>query len=192
MQIKKNKLTIRTLENGDRLLLAKWLSDPEVLKFYGGRDSPFDPCKVQEVFYQKRDRVSHWIAVYENVAIGHIQYYSLNEKERAEYGCSEEEMIYGIDQFIGETEYWNRGTGTLMITLMIDFLISEKEVATIVLDPQIENKRAIRCYEKCGFTIVKELPSHEWHEGKYRDAYLMEINKNHFPKDRNGHLSWLR
>lgn len=46
-------LTVRTLEEKDDILLAKWLSDPSVLEFYEGRDNPFDLNKVREVFMIK-------------------------------------------------------------------------------------------------------------------------------------------
>lgn len=42
------------IQNGDQRHLAKWLSDPAVLEFYEGRDSPFDVNKVQQVFYDEQ------------------------------------------------------------------------------------------------------------------------------------------
>ena len=44
----------------------------------------------------------------------------------------------------------------------------------MILDPHQDNVRAIKCYQKAGFRIIKSLPEHELHEGKMRDCYLME------------------
>jgi aminoglycoside 6'-N-acetyltransferase len=46
------------------------------------------------------------------------------------------------------------------------------------MDPQLRNKRALRCYEKCGFTPVKILPQHEQHEGIMEDCHLIEKRKD--------------
>ncbi|WP_019911591.1 GNAT family N-acetyltransferase [Paenibacillus sp. HW567] len=46
----------------------------------------------------------------------------------------------------------------------------------IVMDPQSWNRRALRVYEKNGFVRKKLLPEHEWHEGQYRDCWLIEYN----------------
>lgn len=80
-----------------------------------------------------------------------------------------------MDQFIGETDYWNKGIGTLLIHTMVNYLATQKSAARIIMDPQASNKRAIRCYEKCGFEKVKLLPKHEFHEGEFRDCWLIEL-----------------
>lgn len=91
------------------------------------------------------------------------------------YG-NKKEIVYGMDQFIGEVIYWNRGIGTLLITKMIEH-IHKLGVKIIVMDPQAWNHRALRCYEKCGFVKKKYLPKHEWHEGALRDCWLIEYTK---------------
>ncbi|MFC4664262.1 MULTISPECIES: GNAT family N-acetyltransferase [Oceanobacillus] len=82
-----------------------------------------------------------------------------------------------MDQFIGETQYWDRGIGSLLIKSMVAYLINKKRINKVVMDPQAWNKRAIRCYEKSGFKKIKLLPCHELHEGEYRDCWLMEYRE---------------
>jgi aminoglycoside 6'-N-acetyltransferase len=83
-------------------------------------------------------------------------------------------LIYGIDQFIGEPQYWNKGIGTRLVTGMVQYLLEEKGATIVIMDPQVRNTRAIQCYEKCGFEKVKFLPEHELHEGVMRDCWLLE------------------
>lgn len=170
----KQKPQVRSLKCTDIALLVKWLSDPEVLIFYEGRDNPFDKNKIREVFFDPSDAAQKCIFSYINKPIGYVQYYELEKDEKKEFGYESKQQIYGMDQFIGETDYWNKGIGTLLVQTMIQFLKKEKEAEAIVMDPQAWNVRAIRCYEKCGFQKVKILPKHEWHEGSYRDCWLME------------------
>ncbi|MFF2092404.1 GNAT family N-acetyltransferase [Paenibacillus sp. NPDC058174] len=173
MLFQNGKLLVRKLELKDNYLLAKWLSDPIVLEYYEGRDNPFDLEKVNKKFYQ-RDEIG-CIVVFENVEIGYIQYYQLDKESKELYGYAEvPDIIYGMDQFIGKTEYWNRGIGTLLVKSMVEFLVKQKQADRVVMDPQTRNERALRCYEKCGFEKVKLLPQNELHEGEYRDCWLIE------------------
>ncbi|WP_096186525.1 GNAT family N-acetyltransferase [Evansella halocellulosilytica] len=174
MLFQNGHLSVRTLKREDNQLLAKWLSDQKVLKYYEGRDNPFDLEKVNETFYYRNDDVTGCLVKYNREPIGYIQYYSLDKETRKTYGYDETGTIYGIDQFIGEVDYWNKGIGQLLVTSMVDYLVNVHQAEKVVMDPQTWNERAIRCYEKCGFEKVKMLPEHEYHEGKYRDCWLLE------------------
>lgn len=178
MIIQNEKLIVRNLEAEDKYLLVKWLSNPEVLQYYEGRDNPFDLEKVEKDFYSITDREVRCIIQYENVDIGYIQFYQLDEDSRILYGYGESiEVIYGMDQFIGEVNYWNKGIGTQLINLMVNFLVEQKKADKIAMDPQTWNVRAISCYEKCGFRKVKLLAKNELHEGEYRDCWVIEYSK---------------
>jgi aminoglycoside 6'-N-acetyltransferase len=169
----KSSLIVRRLEEKDKQSLAKWLSTPEILEFYEGRDNSFDVEKVERVFYSPDDDEVKCIIEYEGKSIGYIQYYELDEETKKEYGY-ESGRIFGTDQFIGEVDYWNRGIGTLLVSSMIEFLFDVMEADKVVMDPQVRNERAIKCYEKCDFNKVKLLPKHELHEGELRDCWLIE------------------
>jgi RimJ/RimL family protein N-acetyltransferase/ubiquinone/menaquinone biosynthesis C-methylase UbiE len=171
-------LTIRELEPRDKNLLVSWLNDPLVLTYYGGRDRPHDGDLVDEHFYMEEDSAVRCLIEYENRPIGYIQFYEIEEEERLAYGYSEStDKIYGTDQFIGETAYWDQGIGKLLVTSMLDYLMSVQKADRVVMDPQQWNIRAIKCYERCGFTKVKELPAREMHEGELRDCWLMEYSR---------------
>lgn len=174
MYFKREKLSVRSLERSDGALLAKWLSNPQVLQYYEGRDRPFDMDKVMKVFFNEKTDVNRCIIEFEGLEIGYIQYYSLDEETKKLYDYPSDLNIYGIDQFIGEVNYWNRGIGQLLIRSIVEFLIVYEQANKIVMDPQIWNERALRCYGKCGFRKVKLLPKHELHEGQYRDCWLIE------------------
>ncbi|WP_285889538.1 GNAT family N-acetyltransferase [Paenibacillus glycanilyticus] len=90
------------------------------------------------------------------------------EPEDAEKGT-----LYGMDQFIGEPGYWNKGIGSELMKETVRYLTMERGAVKIAMDPQAWNARALRVYEKNGFKKVKLLEKHEWHEGEYRDCWLM-------------------
>ncbi|MBM7693917.1 aminoglycoside 6'-N-acetyltransferase [Peribacillus deserti] len=168
------KITVRTLQLKDKNMLVKWLSDLSVLKYYEGRDNPFDLNKVSQKFYGRSIEHTGCIVEYNKKEIGYIQFYPLSIDAKNQFGYQEHEIIFGMDQFIGETDYWNKGIGRLLVQSMANFLIKHKNACRIVMDPQTWNARAIKCYEKAGFKKVKLLPKNELHEGEYRDCWLIE------------------
>jgi aminoglycoside 6'-N-acetyltransferase len=180
MIIQKDNLTIRKMLDcrEDYELMAKWLSDKRVLKYYGGRNNPFDLEKIIEKYSPRvlgKDKVIPCIVEFDKKPIGYIQYYELNENDKNEYELSTIERTYGIDLFIGETRYWNQGIGSLLIKAILEYLFQKERAEKVVVDPATKNQRAIRCNEKCGFRKVKLLPKHELNEGIYIDCWLMEI-----------------
>ncbi|TYR80498.1 acetyltransferase [Priestia megaterium] len=177
MIISNEKLIIRELTESDKELLVKWLSNPLVLQYYEGRDNPHDINMINEHFYQYEDDVTRCMIEFEHTAIGYIQFYLVDSQEKKAYGYEVLENIYGMDQFIGETDYWNKGIGTDLVKLMIDYLTHKKHAEKIVMNPQAWNQRAISCYERCGFKKVKYLPKHEYHEEELRDCWLIEYSR---------------
>jgi len=175
MIVKNGQLYVRELIKQDKFLLAKWLSDPDVLQYYEGRDRPLDLAQVEEDFFGEADDETRCLILYDEKPIGYVQFYPVEDEERRIYGYSNpSEILYGMDQFIGEPEYWNKGIGTQLVEMLVAYLLTQKNADRIVMDPQTWNERAIRCYEKSGFKKVKLLPKREWHEGEYRDCWLIE------------------
>ncbi|MCJ8010520.1 acetyltransferase [Paenibacillus sp. KQZ6P-2] len=174
--LRQGDLAVRSLSVEDASLLLKWLSDPRVLEFYEGRDRPLDLEKVQEHFYREDSDSVRNIILYRDEPIGYIQFYEVDAEERELYGYGEsQERIFGMDQFIGEPGCWNQGIGTQLIQAMTAYLFGSLQADRIVMDPQTWNSRAIHVYEKCGFVKKKLLPKREWHEGAYRDCWLIEL-----------------
>lgn len=54
-----------------------------------------------------------------------------------------------------DPEYINKGYGTTSLKAIIDYYFENMNMRALYLDVTKHNKRAIRCYEKCGFEIVK-------------------------------------
>jgi aminoglycoside 6'-N-acetyltransferase len=81
-----------------------------------------------------------------------------------------------IDIFVGE-DHTRRGVGTEAVRRTVRMLIEERGHHRITIDPASDNRAAIRCYEKAGFTAVGTLTRayHEPRSGSWRDELLMEL-----------------
>lgn len=78
-------------------------------------------------------------------------------------------VLYNYDNYMGELgvrigdkNYWNRGYGTDATLLLVQYGFEVMGLQLIWLKVLPENIRAIRCYEKCGFTKVGKLALDEY------------------------------
>ena len=71
-------------------------------------------------------------------------------------------------------EYSHRGIGTRLLEMMIDFA-RESGAEIIYLECHVDNTRAVSLYEKFGFIISGRMKKYFKIDGKYHDAYLMEL-----------------
>ena len=176
MEIIFENFKIRELIEKDFSFMLSWLTDKRVLEFYGGRDLhyTFDALKkhYEELFEDDGFRV---ILEYNDLPIGYGQIYKVVGELYDDYCYPKNcDIVYAMDQFIGEPEYWNKGIGTKYIKQICEFLKQNKKANVVIMDPHKDNSRAIRAYQKCGFQIIGELPQHELFEGKKVDCWLME------------------
>ncbi len=171
------EFALRRMEDAldDYARVSRWLTDERVLEFYEGRDSPFPLEKVKEKYAPRvlsQEGVTPCIMEYECRPIGYLQFYPADAEE---YQFEGRGKVYALDLFIGEPQDWDRGLGTQFIRLLLCYLFEQIGVDWVLTDPHVDNLRAIRVYEKCGFRKVKILPKHEHHEGKDVDCWLMAV-----------------
>lgn len=173
--IENNQIRIRDFTRDDLPLMLKWLTDDRVLEFYEGRDVLFNMETLAEHFLEEIPDGFRMIIEYNGQAVGYGQAYQLSGEMFEEYNYHNDgRVVFAMDQFIGEPDYWNRGIGSEFLRMMASYLKTARGAACILLDPHQNNHRAIRAYEKAGFRIIKPLPEHELFEGKKEDCWLME------------------
>lgn len=80
----------------------------------------------------------------------------------------------GIGILIGEKAYWNKGYGTDAMKTALRYCFEILKLNKVTLTVDVENKRGIRCYGKCGFIKVGFLKDDAVRHNRLRDSYLME------------------
>jgi hypothetical protein len=51
---------------------------------------------------------------------------------------------------------WDKGYGTEVVNALVNYVLEQfPEVHTVVAKTPVINERAIKCYSKCGFTLMK-------------------------------------
>lgn len=191
-------ISIRKMEDNimDYSIMAKWLSTNELLDYYEGRSNSFDLEKVIKKFAPRtkgEEAVVPCIIEVNNKAIGYVQYYCIEPDEyRVEDGINlkKYKFPFGFDLFIGETDNWNRGIGAMVVRSLISYLFDNENADIIFIEPQTWNKRAIRCYEKSGFTQMVVIKNREIHDGEYKDSLIMSISFEYW-KTSKKHVPYL-
>ena len=82
MIYKSGKITVRSITEADQQLLADWLSNPEVLQYYEGRDRPHDLEMVREHFYLEDDE-TRCIVVITSYSIHYTKLYDIPRRREA-------------------------------------------------------------------------------------------------------------
>ena len=163
-------------DEGDYRQFSQWLTDERVLEWYEGRDQPYPLERVIAKFSPRvlrREAVMPCFILLAGRPVGYLQYYPVTDA--AGYELESAEDTWAFDLFVGEPELWSAGVGSTALRLAVRYVFEEHGAKHCVIDPRVDNPRAIRAYEKLGFTKVKVLVGHEEHEGAMRDCWLMEL-----------------
>ena len=70
-----------------------------------------------------KDEILRVIIEYQDKPIGYGQIYKMYDELYDDYHYPKsKEIVYGMDQFIGEPKYWSCGIGTKYTKMIFDFL----------------------------------------------------------------------
>ncbi len=160
-------ITFQPLTKKHLKLLITWFDKSHVKEWWS---DALAPEQIKEKYGTRiGDKIVQPFIVYlREIPIGFIQYYYA-DKVGDDWWPDATPGIVGIDQFIGDENYINKGYGTQLIGQFVKKLFNDSAITKIITDVDPKNQRAIRCYQKVGFKIVKEIDTPEG------CAILMEI-----------------
>jgi ribosomal-protein-alanine N-acetyltransferase len=149
-------------------------TDRELVRMYGG-DSRILKERTLDMAQAYIDRIKsnklNWCIEHDGRCIGEVRLTVNKEDNRARYAIG-----------IFDTKYWNKGIGTEVTRVILRFGFKEIGLHRIDLKVLEYNTRAIRCYEKCGFTVEGREREGALVEGKYETDVMMSILENEYIK----------
>lgn len=151
------EFTFRPLALTDIPLMHTWFNTPHVQQFYSLRHWTEDEVINKLTPYITGEKpVYGFIIIFSNRAVGYIQYYHLNQFPFPGQDLADPiiQRSAGIDFFIGNAIYINKGMGHKILKQMLDKIIWPQFDYCLV-DPDIRNKVAIQCNNKVGFKEYK-------------------------------------
>jgi RimJ/RimL family protein N-acetyltransferase len=97
------------------------------------------------------------LACLDGVPVGYIHSYQAMGHGGGWWPDVTDPGVHGIDAFLADASRLDRGLGTAMVAQLVDELFRDPAVTRLQIDPDPENLRAIRCYEKAGFRREGEI-----------------------------------
>src|SRR5262249_22210447 len=133
----------RAMSRTDLPLIRRWLQTPEVMRWWG------DPDEQYELISGDLDHpdIDQFIVALDARPFAYLQCYRLSTWNQG-FGDHPPDTR-GIDQFIGEPDLLARGHGSKFIRQFVDERFRAR-TPRVVTDPDPENARAVRAYEKAG------------------------------------------
>jgi len=151
--------------------LFGWLSQRHVRQWWGEPDEELklirDGCLTGEV--------EGFVFSVDGELAGYIQSWLPTQYESEPWAKNLTPDTPGIDIFVGPPEMTGKGVAPAVIRAFAARLFSGT-VPRIIIDPDAENKQALRAYAKAGFT-----PYGEWNDSTGR-TILMELTRTEFER----------
>jgi aminoglycoside 6'-N-acetyltransferase len=154
-------VTLRELRQEDLPRLAEIINHPDVARWWEEHDVE----QLRREFFGPGADVAFAIVADDEV-VGVISY---GEVDDPDYRSA------GMDISVA-SEHQGRGLGSDALRTLGRYLIEERRHWRLTIDPDVENARAIRVYERIGFRPVGVMRRYERRsDGSYRDGLLMDL-----------------
>ena len=129
----------------DLPMVRHWLATPQVARWWGDPDEQYALVRGD----LRHPSMEQFIVAWDDRPFAYLQCY--DPTAWPDNGLGEQpDGVRGIDQFIGEPNMIDCGHGSALIRAFTDGLLAGG-TPRVVTDPDPENARAIRSYEKAGF-----------------------------------------
>jgi RimJ/RimL family protein N-acetyltransferase len=169
------EISFEPLSDDDFPLMHRWLNNDDVALFYGVGDDNHKYPTIEEVAREYARKAGPntatrgFVILLDGRKVGYIQTYAVSAyEEYAKAIDMADEDPWAIDIFIGEDDARGIGLGARIIDQFVEeHVFSRPGVNVALLNPEPENERGRRCYEKAGFrhekTVwVPESSAHEY------------------------------
>jgi aminoglycoside 6'-N-acetyltransferase len=152
-------------------LLRSWLEQPHWREWWGDPDTELG--YIRDMVEGRDTHGRPFIFSVDGTATGYIQYWFLGPHQTEDWSRDNPWLMefpchtVGVDLSIGEGAALSKGYGSLALWSFVRMLRSMGH-DTIIIDPDPQNLRAVRAYEKAGFVAVPRLL------GRYDDVLIMQ------------------
>ena len=158
------RIVLRDKRSDDAENDYRWRSDPELARLDAAIPLTMSFERYLKLFedqmkYPTPGSHHYSIDTLDGRFIGNCMYYDMDTVNlEAELGI-----------VIGDRDYWSNSYGYDAVTTLLDHCFNEKKLERVYLHTLEWNKRAQRCFEKCGFVPVRPV------RRMSHDFILMEV-----------------
>jgi RimJ/RimL family protein N-acetyltransferase len=144
-------------------MLWEWLQRPHVATWFGHfTPSTYEGMVAEQT--EKRDGTepsSPYLILLDGAPIGYIQGYRWGDFPEVTDPLSLNGDAVGADLYIADAELLGQSLGPRIVARFYLRLMDEMGLDLGFIDPEVDNARAIRAYEKAGFAFLRTTDSDE-------------------------------
>ncbi len=179
-----DELVIRRMRDAqdEYELMARWRNSPHVRYWWDPDEPPLTVAAATEEYRPDTAPTTPTtlcIVELRGVPVGFMQFYRWNSyaAEAEEVGIPFDDLAWGVDVFIGESDAVGHGLGTRMMELLCGYLETERDASSVVLTTEVDNSAAIRCYQKAGFVQGARVLDTDTRDGERVWCWVMTRTK---------------
>lgn len=151
-------------------LLHQWMNEPHMKEWWG---NPEEELGFIRDMVEGRDTTRPFLIILDEVPIGYIQYWFIGHHQNEQWIADNPWLkdlpseTIGVDLSIGHPDKLSKGIGSKALSAFVAALRKDG-YGTIIIDPDRNNRRAVRAYTKAGFRPVPHL------DGQTGDVLIMQ------------------
>jgi RimJ/RimL family protein N-acetyltransferase len=177
MVVNWKRFHFRPMKLDDLPLMHRWVNTPHVREWWDALPT-FDAVVTN---YAPRvlgkEPTRSFVVEAGSRPVGYIQSYRITDYPDYARYLGSDDCAAGVDLFVGEAEFVGHGAGQAILREFLRTVVFADEWPTeCLIGPEIENHRAIRSYQKAGFSYWKtvQIP------GERAPEYVMRITRREF------------
>jgi RimJ/RimL family protein N-acetyltransferase len=148
-------IAFKPINHSDFEQLDAWIRVPHVAKWWYPDILPWNEFVTKYTQNLDSSDIEGYLILIDDRSVGYIQGYHGAELPDEE-GVSPPVGTWGMDLYIADTHYLGKGFGPKILNVFMEKLQKEHTIKKFIIDPHVDNKIAIRTYEKVGFKAIKE------------------------------------
>ncbi len=174
MPAKAHNITFQPVTAAHYGMLRDWLNRPHMREWWGEPETELGYIKDM---VEGRDTTRPFLIMLDGKAVGYIQYWHVGHHQNETWVKDNPWLMefpaetVGVDLSIGDPENLSQGIGTAALEAFT-LILREMGFETIIIDPDPDNRRAVRAYEKAGYHPIPRF------QGKTGDVLLMQHGLN--------------
>lgn len=144
------RVTLRPVEvDPDAHLLYRWLGDADVNRWYREGEHTIEGYRQR---FAPEPTTHKFIIEIDGEPAGYLQAYRLSDEPEYAAQLNLDHDAVSIDLFLGEAKFRGAGWGSVVLRAALERIVFGDMLARwACINPDPENLRAVRSYEKAGF-----------------------------------------
>jgi aminoglycoside 6'-N-acetyltransferase len=155
-------------------LLERWLPQPHVRRWWGDPETNIARAR------RCPPAGGHVLITAAATPVGYLCWQPYRREDLEILGGRDiPDGSIDVDIFIGDLAHVGRGVGPRALRLLLALLAADPSVPLVGMCTSVDNTRAVRAYEKAGFSRVREYDDPEWGRCWFMAVRLREVTAQH-------------